>query len=94
MQVVKYLYLRASHGVMDWALSEKEETDDERQYRLKSLKKLSFDFLFYIGITAWAYYLFRHEYWFPQMAGGTGECSAIYNEYPNWPSNRETSTNM
>jgi hypothetical protein len=88
MQTVKYLYLKASHGVMSWALSEKEETDDEREYRLKSLKKLSFDFLFYMGITAWAYYLFRREYWFPVMAGGEGECAAIYNEYPNWPSNR------
>ncbi len=70
IQVIKYLYLKACHGLMSWALSQKEETDDEREYRLKSLKKLSFDFLFYIGITAWAYYLFRHEYWFPVMAGG------------------------
>jgi hypothetical protein len=71
---------------MSSILSVKEEPEDEREYRLKSLKKLSFDSLFYIGITAWAYYLFRHEYWFPQMAGGSGECSAIYSEYPNWPS--------
>lgn len=79
---------------MSKMLKEKEETADEREYRLKSLKKLSFDFWFYLGITGWAYYLFREEYWFPQVAGGSGECKAIYREYPNWPSNPTVSKNM
>jgi len=93
-QIVKYSYLKLSHGIMSKALSEKQESEEDREYRLKSLKKLSFDVLFYVGITVWAYYLFRNEYWFPGMAGGKGECGAIYSEYPNWPSNAEAASNM
>jgi uncharacterized protein (UPF0128 family) len=59
-----------SHGTLSWALSKKEEPEEEREYRLKSLKKLSFDFFFYSAVSAWGYYLFHREAWFPRIIGG------------------------
>ena len=41
--------------------------------------KLSYDFLFYSIMTVISYSSFRGEYWFPDMAGGAGSCSKIYN---------------
>ena len=50
------------------------------------LLKLSYDTIFYTISTVICYSIFSSEYWFPTAAGGSGACSRIYEEYPNWPS--------
>jgi len=61
------------------------ENQEEKTYRLNSLKKLSFDVFYYSVITIAGYVSFMNEPWFPWMLGGSGSCDKIYQHYPNWP---------
>jgi hypothetical protein len=88
-QIIKYVYFAA---VKNFALSIVNDSyqGEERVYRMKMIRKLTFDFFFYLSTSVSAYYFFGHEYWFPKLLGGSGECSDILKSYPNWPSEATT----
>lgn len=56
-----------------------EYEGEEREKKIELLMKLSYDSVYYLIMTAFAYYNFRSEYWFPDMAGGCGSCTKIYS---------------
>ena len=56
---------------------------------MKNIRKLSFDFFFYLSSSLLAYFWFRNEEWFPSMIGGGGKCQDIYKAYPNWPEKKQ-----
>ena len=58
---------------------------EERVRKLNSMLKLSGDTIFYLMATFSSYLLFRNEYWFPTIAGGSGASDQFYRNYPNWP---------
>lgn len=61
---------------------------EEKERKVDQLKKLSFDFLFYSAISVYGFLQFRDQYWFPEILGGQGKCIQIYQDYPNWPSEK------
>ena len=92
-QFIKYTYFYFIDRTIE-ALIHPKFTGYERDYKLYSLKKLTFDTVFYSTCTIYSYWTFRNEYWFPSMAGGCGECGGIYKDYPNWPPNLRSSMEM
>jgi hypothetical protein len=58
--------------------------------KTKAVAKLFYDTIFYIFTTVSVYLVFRDEDWFPSMIGGSGQCSNLYNNYPDWPSRKRT----
>lgn len=67
---------------------------EERVYKLNSVMKLSLDSVFYTFTSLLAFVLFREEYWFPTLVGGSGKCEKMYKEYPNWPSDKRPELEM
>lgn len=63
---------------------------EEREKKTKYVLKLSYDACFYSFTTIAAYIFFREEYWFPSIIGGCGECSKLYQDYPDWPKQKRT----
>ena len=61
-----------------------------REIKTKAVAKLFYDTLFYIFTTVSAYVVFREEPWFPSMIGGAGQCSNLYDDYHDWPTNKRT----
>jgi hypothetical protein len=40
--------------------------------------KQTYEGIFHLASTVVSFWLFREEYWFPQMTGGCGSCDRIF----------------
>jgi hypothetical protein len=58
-----------------------------QQFKIETITKQGYDFIFHTVTTIAILVLFRKEPWFPMCTGGWGSCDAIFATYPNWPIN-------
>jgi len=86
---IKYSYYYFFQSKIDRIVSQKFD-GEMRAIKVKSVTKLIFDTFFYATTTVLAYTLFSKEPWFPNMIGGSGNCTAIYMNYPDWPVEKRT----
>ena len=91
---MKYGYFKLMHNYLSGILSPKVENEQDRAYRLNSLKKLTFDTIYYTCMTVITFRVFSKEHWFPTFIGGEGSCNQIYRHYPNWPNENDNKSNM
>lgn len=63
---------------------------ESRTLKAKGVAKLAFDTMFYFSTTLAAFLIFRKEPWFTGMIGGEGQCSRMYDHFPNWPNEKRS----
>ena len=89
IQVTKYSHYHFMKQKIYQVINDRYQ-GEERDRKTKYVLKLSYDACFYTFTTVVAYVFFRQEYWFPSVIGGCGECSKIYQDYPDWPKEKRT----
>jgi len=64
---------------------DKFDTEEEKNERVQKAYKWFWSAIYYSCSTVTAYILFKDEYFFPKMLGGSADCSAIFQYTPAAP---------